>query len=278
MVSIRGLHYACVSLVFALVLSGCAMRRAPGGDQGAARGPESLEKRMFRVMSEYYCAHSAWPPQWDQFVEFAGDQGGDTKVYDTVKSPVIDSPRAIVLTLGYQREGGVRRKVTFIAPPSCSKDENKDKQRVSIVGGRVGFVLPDGFSLMKGEPVKEYWKKPPRPDAAWQAANGVVIAIRFGDVSVQPEELLSFSDSITEAYDTSVPGLVWRQREPLTSHEPVLLRHEFESDSSRGRLLNFVISTSFDGRLLAITIVGVVEEAESIEQAAERLLGSLEVR
>ena len=131
---------------------------------------------------------------------------------------------------------------------------------------------------MKASAVLARWKAPPYPDAAWSSGDGTLIAVRFGDVELQSGDTAAFFQDVSEAYEASVPSLVWRAKDVVTVGSKTMLRHEFESGSSRGQLVNVVLSGSFDGRLFAITVTGPLEQADRTAAAATVLKDSLRVR
>lgn len=266
-----------VCLVVSVSVTGCGPSfPGNGASEQEMREAESPERRMFAVMSRYYCEHKRWPKTLEELEAF--EESIEATHLDTgeFQNPTLESPRAVVLTLGYDNSIGVRRKVSFIAPPRC--DEDKRDGEISIAAGRIRFEVPSGFSLMGGQEVKKRWRAPPFPDAAWRDPSGVLIAIRFGDVEVAPAELESLEPSLAEAYESSVPALVWKRKGPRVSEDTVMLEHAFESDSSTGRLVNFVISTSFEGKLLAITLIGKIEDAERVEGLAQQVENSLRLQ
>lgn len=246
--------------------------------KGVESGPraETVEKQIFEVLSSYYCDRGGWPGDWDDLRTFQAARRADASFMDLVKNASLESNRAIVVTLTYDNEAGAQRKVSFIAPPSCQAIQ--DKGLVSIAGGRISFRLLEGTTLMSGQKMKEYWRNPPFPDAAWKGGGDVVIALRFGDVEVAPSELGAFAQSIAEAYEASVPSLVWIQKRDSSDAPLKVLEHEFESDSSRGRIVNYVLSTSFDNRLLAITVLGPAANAQDVERAATAVRSTLIIR
>jgi len=266
-----------VFLFAALVItSGCgASSVAPEKASQPIQGPESGEKRMFSVMTRYYCEHKRWPKTLEEAQAFSESVDEAPLVIHEFKNPTLTSSRAVVLTLGYDNALGVRRKVSFIAPPRCS--DEKTEGEIAIAAGRIRFEVPPGFTLMSADAAKVRWKAPPFPDAVWIDASGVLIAIRFGDVDVTSEELEALAPSLTEAYEGSVPSLKWVRQGPLTIDGRTVLEHEFESDSSTGRLVNFVISTSFDGKLLAVTLISRAEDAARVEDVATRVERSLHI-
>jgi hypothetical protein len=218
-------------------------------------------------MSAFYCAHKRWPLEWS---EFAGDQsrkGDDTSWLTNFGGAKIESSRAILTTVRYQDPSGQQKTVHFIAPPEC--DSSPTPQDISMAAGRVRFSLPHGFSVLKGAEIQERWKNPPYPDAAWEdSVSGVVLAVRFGEVVVEPTGLAELKPALDEAYATSIPGISLISSGVRTGGGPDRLVHYFESDSSRGRLLTLSMAFSFDGKLLVINVIGPVEAKAAIEQVA----------
>lgn len=271
-----GLSSRVFILAALVIISGCgASSVTPVGEGEPVQGVESSEKRMFSVMSRYYCEHKRWPKTLEEVQAFAESVEDGRFALEEFQKPSLTSSRAVVLTLGYDTELGARRKVSFIAPPRC--DEEKIDGEISIAAGRIRFEVPPGFTLMTSEAVKGRWKAPPFPDAVWRDEDGLLIAIRFGDVEVTSAELEELAPSLAEAYEGSVPSLKWVRQGPRVIDDRTVLEHEFESDSSNGRLVNFVISTSFDDKLLAVTLISRAEDAERVEKVATQVENSLRI-
>ena len=131
---------------------------------------------------------------------------------------------------------------------------------------------------MKGSDIRAWWKAPPYPDAVWKSQDDSVIAIRFGDAELTPGQTVEFLHDLSEAYEASVPSLTWRMRDVRLLGSATVLRHEFENNSSRGQLVNVVLSASFGGYLFAITVTGPVERATTVIAAADQVEASLRIR
>jgi hypothetical protein len=149
---------------------------------------------------------------------------------------------------------------------------------VSIAAGGVVFKLPKGFELMSTGDIKSRWKSPPYPDVAWSSAEGTILAIRFGDVEIKSEELMSVAEEMSEAYESSVPLLVWLAKESKVINGKHFLYLEFQSDSSNGLIANVVFTSSFDNRLFAISLTGPVAEVEALREVAKEIEQTLQVR
>lgn len=269
------------TLVSMAVLSGCSSTTSDVGG-GAnepgllVRQPEVVEKQLFEAMRDYYCEHKQWPQSLSDVEAYEVSRGADEGLFADFKDAHFESQRAIILTMNYQNALGVGRKVSFIAPPQCNGEATEG--RVSIAGGRIRFELPTGFRLMGGADVKARWKSPPYPDAAWMNESDLLIAIRFGDVEVSPEELVGLSAELEQVYQGSIPGLVWLKKEPIAVNGRTLLEHEFESDSSRGRIVSYVISSTFDHKLVAITVIGPASSVVDVNDVARRIEQTLVIR
>jgi hypothetical protein len=243
-------------------------------------GPVVAEKNVFKSASAFFCEKLRWPSSWQELVEYHSSTSGESEeLLPGFGDPTLCSSRAILLTMSYKNQVGAQRAVTFIAPPYCGDaSERDDTREVSIAGGGVRFRLPEGFRLMKGADVKAYWKAPPYPDAAWMADDGRLIAIRFGDIELSAEQTEGFLHDLTEAYEASVPSIQWRVREVQVLGDRAFLRHEFENSSSKGRLANVVLSSSFGGFLFAITATGPADHTTAVLEAAGEIEDSLKVR
>jgi hypothetical protein len=261
-------------------LVGCASVDSPRKPLEPSTDSAAVEKTLFRAVSDFYCEKLTWPQSIDEVNEFEVARRGDVSFLDEFSQAALSSPRAILLTVSYVSTSGVARKVSFIAPPRCGglSEDSADKSAVSIAGGGIQFRLPKGFALMKGSAIKERWKAPPYPDAAWSSDDGTVVAIRFGDLELDDSQVGESLQDMVEAYEAVVPGLVWRGKESGLFGEKHLLRHEFESSSSAGPILNVVFSASFAGKLFAITITGPIDREQSISQVAQSVKSSLVVR
>jgi hypothetical protein len=265
-------------LVSIACLFGCTAQNAVVPTTPQAGGaPLTPEKLVFSSASRFYCENLRWPNSWQELVAFERNDESSSEVLATFNEPTLASPRAILLTMSYKKEDGEVRSATFIAPPYC-REASSDPRIVAIAGEGVLFRLPKGVTLMKGAEVKERWKAPPYPDAAWQGESGLLIAIRFGDVRLSAQETPQFLHDLSEAYEASVPSLVWRAREVRVLDDATVLRHAFENDSSKGRLANVVLSGSFDGFLFAITVVGSIDQVATVTETADEIESSLKVR
>lgn len=254
-----------------LFVGGCAQSASP------LRPPEEFEKETFTAISSFYCEYKRWPNDWNEFDEFLTAVGKGDSLGEDYRNPVLESPRAVLATLSYESMLGAARRVSFIAPPQC--EESGDERDVQMCGGRVSFRLLKEFTVMGGVVIKERWRAPPYPDAAWKSkSGGYVIAVRFGEVDLEPAAVADFKQTLEAAYETSIPSLKWLVREVVEQNGRVFLAHEFESTSSRGRIATVVISTSFSGKLLTINVVGPAEGRSQVEEFARNITNSLRIK
>jgi hypothetical protein len=270
-----------IALLFGSVLwVGCASAPAPLPPNISLDQPEEFEKAAFKVLSDYYCSRKSWPSAWSEVQDFQrelkGDRSEDLAWLQSVKEPQISSSRAIFVTLNYKSAQDSERRATYIAPPRCG--EESEKGVVSIAAGGVVFKLPKGFELMTSSDMKSRWKSPPYPDVAWSSAEGAILAIRFGDLEIKPEELMYVGEEMSEAYESSVPQLVWLAKDSKFIDGKPVLYHEFQSDSSNGLIANVVFSGSFDGRLFALSLTGPVAELDSLRVVAKEIEQTLQLR
>lgn len=259
---------------------GCSTREADLTPKAPLSESAKAEGRFFKEVSAFYCANFRWPTSWSEFAEFEISRGVASNLFDEFAEPLIQSPRAIVLNLSYLDRANVRRKASFIAPPSCDSNamQRGESRNVAMAGDGVVFLLPEGFSLMKAGEIAERWKSPPFPDAAWQRADESLIAVRFGDLDLTDEEVTESLDDMVQAYESSLPSLVWRGKSVVAIADKSMLKHEFESTSSQGRIVNVVYTGSYNGRIFAVTITGPIEVADALSQVALQVEATLSVR
>jgi hypothetical protein len=141
-----------------------------------------------------------------------------------------------------------------------------------MAGGRVSFHLPEGFEPLPRAGIAERWKDGPQPDVAWEHSESkVLLALRFGETPVSVDTLAGLKEALETAYSESVPSLKWISRK-LDKKNPVpYLAHEFESDSSRGRLVTVSLSFPFDEKLLTVHVIGAVDKRAEVEKVASEV-------
>lgn len=274
---------ACAIIACAIIgcaIIGCAKAPAPESVPLVLNDPTILEQAAFKLTSDFYCDRKRWPLEWGELVAFQRQRGEDASWIEQVQDPQVSSPRAIFLSFEYTGADKAPRRAMYIAPPRCGQTSGKesDEELVSIAADGVVFRLPDGFELMPVKHVQQRWKSPPFPDAAWSAADGRVLAIRFGDLELKPDELLLYAEDMAAAYESSVPSLVWTAKDSRAIGGKPALYHEFQSQASQGPILNVVFSSVFDGKLFAITITGPTEYSDSVVQAARQIEQTLQIR
>jgi hypothetical protein len=241
------------------------------------RRPEPAEKIVFNAMTSFYCAEKRWPTSWDELVQFEGLSTEAHSAVGEMLTPDLSSPRAILLVVRYKNAQGLDRRVVYIAPPEC--DGDADPERISMSGGRVSFDRPSGFTQLDGTAVKAKWKDGPYPDVAWQdASRGIVVTVRFGEVSITPQELPALKEELEAAYESSLKNLTWIERSVAADEEPPKLVHILSSDSPSGSTISYTMSMSFDDRLLTISVSGPAEREKGIEQVANSLRRSLRLK
>jgi hypothetical protein len=192
-------------------------------------------------------------------------------------SPDLASPRALLLVVRYKNMQGIDRKVTYIAPPECGS--SKDSARVSMIGGRVSFKKVRGFEPLKAAEIKAKWKDGPYPDAAWRDETGaILITVSFGEVPVESSDLEVLKEELEAAYESSVPGVTWIEKNLAAGEEPPKLIHILSSDTPSGRSLSYSMSMSFDGRLLTISVSGPASRQREVEEVGNSVRHSLKLR
>jgi len=236
----------------------------------------SFEQRVFDIVSDYYCERLAWPVSWTDVEAFEKGRGNKVEWLGEARDVTLASPRAIIMSFSFTDKEGNPKKATYIAPPRCGKAA--EKGIVSIAAEGVTFKLPDGFDLMPAKDIKQRWRSGPYPDAAWNSSDGRLIAVRFGDVEIKQEELNQFSEDMAQAYEASIPSLVWTAKEVRKVGDKQVLYHEFQNTASTGPMLNAVLSGVFSERLFAITVSGPSELGDDVLKAARDVERTLRIR
>ncbi len=242
--------------------------------------PVRDEALVHKELSLFYCEQRRWPASWEEFTSWAALSTSPlvskvgTSPRDSFLGAKLTSPRAILLTVTYSDKTNAERLVSYIAPPTCQ--ENQDPDTIAIAGERVTFQLPEGFSLLDPAAIQERWKNGAYPDVAWEdQSKSVILAVRFGEAQVSPQDLPTLARPLEQAFTKSVPKIAWIAKRVKSGGEQPRLIHEFESDSSRGRLVTVGMSFSFDEKLLSINLVGPAEKRKEVESAAEAVRATL---
>jgi hypothetical protein len=241
--------------------------------------PVSIGQSLFDSVQAFYCSFGTWPESWE---ELRASLSYDSRIFSElqmVRVIEMHSPRAIALRVVFEEKNGQIVKSLFIAPPSCSGEGEPvaSAGSVEMVGGRIRFVLPSALSQLSTERLKEKWNKPPRPDSAWSSDQGVVLAIRFGELDIDRDSLDVLLDTLSVAYEQAIPSIEWISRRHISSRDRLFLLHEFESDAESGRIITSVLSTSFDGKLLSITLTADADRRSDVEQHVSDLVRNIRI-
>lgn len=241
--------------------------------------PVSIGQSLFDSAQAFYCSFGTWPESWD---ELRASLSYDSRIFSElqmVRVIEMHSPRAIALRVVFEEKNGQIVKSLFIAPPTCSGkgEPAASAGSVEMAGGRIRFVLPNALSQLSTEQLKKKWNKPPRPDSAWSSDQGVVLAIRFGELDIDRDSLDVLLDTLGVAYEQAIPSIEWISRRHISSRDRLFLLHEFESDAESGRIITGVLSTSFDGKLLSITLTADADRRSDVEQYVSDLVRNIRI-
>lgn len=274
-------HIICVHMAIVMAFYGCLSSNtvSPGVDRGEeVRESVAAGEELFQWVRQFYCNFDSWPTSWDELdASLRYDQ--KASALNGIEVVEMDSPRAIVLRVAFRdSSGGVVRSV-FIAPPTCGEDLSREDSaaNVSMAGGRMRFMLPPDLHLMSGEDIKKRWNKPPRPDSGWSNDEGLTVAIRFGELDVDQDSVVALLDTLSIAYEQAIPSIQWIDRWKNTIGDRSFLYHEFESEGSTGHLVTAVLSTSFDGKLVSITISGSTTTRARVEETVNKIIGEIKI-
>lgn len=279
------LMWLVVVAVAAAWICGCHSTSSKGAEsplfpttpaQPIPQPSETAEQIAFREMSAFYCEHKRWPQSWSEFAK-GHNEVAWVKEFQQAE---LSTPRAIVSMVRYRDAKGAAKNVAFIAPPRCAPELTPtDPRQVSIAGGRVSFMVPHGFAVLKSSDIQTRWGRAPFPDVAWEdSVSRVVVALRFADLDLAPTDLEQLKPELEAAYEESVPGIVWISRAFRSDDGPQRLVHHFESESSRGKLNTMAFTFSFDSKLLTLSIVGPAEQRAAVQQVAVAVRSTLRLQ
>jgi hypothetical protein len=272
----RDISAILISLIVSVCIVGCSSNTGDLSPSSREAAEASLEQRVFDLVSDYYCERLSWPLSWADVEAFEQGRGKRADWLGEVSDVTLSSPRAILMSFSFTDKEGTPKKATYIAPPRCGKPAEKGV--ISIAAEGVVFKLPDGFELMPAKDIKQRWRSGPYPDAAWNSSDGRLIAVRFGDVEIKQEELNQFSEDMAQAYEATIPSLVWTAKEVRKVGDKQVLYHEFQNTASTGPMLNAVLSGVFSERLFAITVSGPSELGDDVLKAARDVERTLRIR
>ncbi len=274
-------HTFLLVLVLVSWLCGCSSSNTVFPEreerEGVVDTAAPVSEQLFELVKTFYCTYGAWPLSWEELQASGLFQNERRKLLEAITAVEMKSPRAVVLIVSYRDASGVVRKSAFLAPPSCGTgpSEGQGEQRMLMAGGRVSFGLSQAFRMLSRQEIQERWKSPPMPDAAWINSDDIVLAIRFGELEVGREELSELLDTLADAYEQAIPSLRWIQREVVSQNGNSYLVHEFESEGARDLIATGVVSTSFDNKLVSVTVTGKKSLLVDVEALTSELLAGM---
>lgn len=272
----RNISVILTSLILSVCTIGCSSHFGDQSPSNKETTKASFEQRVFDLVSDYYCERLSWPQSWADLEAFEKRRGNELGWLGEASDVALSSPRAILMSFSFTDKEGTPKKATYIAPPRCGKPAEKGV--VSIAAEGVVFNLPEGFELMPVKDIKQRWRSGPYPDAAWNSSDGRLIAVRFGDVEIKQEELDQFSEDMAQAYQSSIPSLIWTAKGTRRVADKQVLYHEFQNTASTGPMLNAVLSGVFSGRLFAITVSGPTDLGDDVLKATREIESTLRIR
>lgn len=271
-------HTLLFILISVSCLAGCGSSNTvspePEAKKVAVDTPTTVTEQLFEVMKTFYCTFGSWPSSWEEVQASGLFESKRFDLLEAITGVEMKSPRAIVQIVSYRDASGALIKSAFLAPPTCGSEppESRERQRMVMAGGRISFDLSDAFKMLSREEIQARWRSSPLPDAAWISSEEIVLAIRFGELEVGREELPELLDALADAYEQAIPSLRWIQREVGSQNGNPYLIHEFESEGAHEPIVTGVVSTSFDSRLVSVTVTGKKSLLVDVEALTSELL------
>lgn len=124
---------------------------------------------------------------------------------------------------------------------------------VDIGDTGISFDPPENLYLMSQEQIKiKYGRNAIPPKWAYSNSEQTVsIAISTSDISLSPDQLPEFMESMIEGYNTLIPNFVWLKREIKMSNNINWVHLELRSTEEHDVIHNHVYMTSYKGKLIA---------------------------
>ena len=168
----------------------------------------------------------------------------------------------LILSVGYI---GVRSQPVATANTlqlAASPTTNATK-RVSLVGGRVSFVPPAGFTAMTGQEIALKFPNrggnPPKYVYANQRRN-VGVAITFSSARLSPKQLPELKNAMSKFLEQAMLNIKWITQGFVQINSLRWVQLEFISRAIDTNIHNDTYFTSFDGKMLGFNFNSTVEQ------------------
>lgn len=262
-------------LLACALLAGCFSSSSP-----TPPDPDARDKLNFDVLTQYYCEQKDWPETLDAVRGWARDKAVIHEL-DTYVDAKTSSPRKILFTIDYlpDEASQERRTVAFIAPPRCDAEQKEiDPAHVSMAGGGITFTLSPEFAPLDADQMRERWGDGPYPDVAWESAQGkLLVSARFGEVDASSDHLKALQAPLEAAYAQSAKGFTWKVRKFGKINETPWIRLAYESDSTKGRLFNTSLTTTFKGKLFTLSFTSPANKEKELSLLSKEVLQSISI-
>jgi hypothetical protein len=152
------------------------------------------------------------------------------------------------------------------------------QNRVSMVGGRVSFVLPDGFRAMTEAEIKLKYPRGNVPQSVYSnEQTDVSIAITFSSQPVTLESLPALKASMEEMLPRVIAGLSWVSREIVKIDGRTWIHFEMTTFAIDTDIHNEMYITAFDGKMLAFNFNSTAAQHDRHKDALKKSIDTIRV-
>ena len=155
--------------------------------------------------------------------------------------------------------------LVFILPASA-------QDRVSMAGGKVSFVPPDGLRVMTEAEIKIKYPRGNAPQYVYSNEQmNVSIAITLSPQPVTLEGLPQLKAAMEQALPRLIPGLNWVNREIVEINGRPWVHFEMTSFAIDTDIHNEMYMTAFDGKMLGFNFNSTVLSTIDIKMHSRKV-------
>ena len=136
------------------------------------------------------------------------------------------------------------------------------QETTSLYGGKLTAKIPPGLYNLTKKAIEEGYGERNRPQHVFKNQLGdFSVAFKYLDTKVSPLELTEFQDNLKKALESKLESVQWLSSSTRTIQNKQWFVLEFKSMEGGFFVHNWVLGTSWGGRLLEVT-VGVFDDLD----------------
>lgn len=162
-------------------------------------------------------------------------------------------------------------------PPASPTTET---QRVYLVGKRVSFVPPAGFTAMTPEEIAfKFPSGANQPQYVYANKRRTVsVAITFSQARISPDQLPELKNFLPKFLEQVRPGIEWITQDFTVINKVRWIQLEFISKAIDTNIHNDAYFTSFDGKMLGFNFNSTVEQYDAVKAELRKSRNSIIIR